>query len=134
MNRWLKGVVLGLLVVAPLAQFAVGAEAFAGERADLPAGVPADFPFPDGADLTTRTTQLSGVKQIVVSATFSKSPNVVYRQFKDYATGNGYAIAMENEESHQFTARKSARNGLVVRIADMGSIKVATVSFTVPSK
>ena len=126
-------VIASILSVAFICSPTVQAQSEAHAR--LPEAVPADFPFPPGSDLSATAMNLSGGKQVVVSCTFSNKAATVYKTFKQYAVDHGYEIAVENAAGLSFSSRNgSSSKGLGVRIADMGSIKVATVTFFVPGK
>lgn len=131
MKKWLMVSILGVVLAVPVCGWPPVAAA-ASSHEELPAGVPKDFPFPAGADLTARTMQLSGAKQVTVSCTFSGRADAAYKKFKAYAAENGYEIRMENESGRRFSAGKGAVQGLVVRVSDMGSVNLATVTFVLP--
>lgn len=104
----------------------------AAAHAGLPDVVPADFPFPADVSLDVRTQQLASGKQTVVSFSFSGDADKLYAQMRQYAVDNGYDIPIETKSSGRFTARKDIAHNFVVSIQDMGSVKVATVSFLAP--
>ena len=122
------------LLVSFLCSAFVLPSAACSEDSALPAGVPADFPFPDGADLQVATTPLTGRESTAVSFSYSGDTDELYTRFRDYVTGNGYEISMENEADRTFVSMKSPLETCKVSISEGGSVTIATVTFTTPSE
>ncbi|MRH41374.1 hypothetical protein GH741_01645 [Aquibacillus halophilus] len=96
----------------------------------LPADIPSDFPFPEGASLDVTESEVSGAKAYTVAFQFDVDPESFYEQLKEYATNNGYSIAIENDEKTRFSANSST-GGLVVDFTIMESVSIATITFTI---
>lgn len=132
-NPFLLAILCAALAV-PLAACGSDSNTTAAAHASLPDVVPADFPFPADASLDVQTQQLASGKQTVVSFSFAGDADTLYSQMRQYAVDNGYEIPVEAKSSGRFTARKDAAHNFVVNIQDMGSVKIATVSFVAPAK
>jgi len=125
-------------LIVPLAACGTGNDGSGGDSqatdratVDLPDAVPAGLPLPADADPDVTTRDLSGAKQVVVSFTTAKDAASVYGSFRQYAEDNGYVIATENQDNHRFASNSQSGDGLTVSVSDMGSVKVATVTFVI---
>lgn len=127
MKKWFFGCILCAVMIVPLA-WSLDSEA---SDSELPAGVPADAPFPEDVKLKVTTASISGAEQIVISFTFRGDAEALYGQFKEYLLDNGYSIAMEDNQ--RLTARGEGVQSCSVDIKEMGSINLATVTFVVPA-
>lgn len=118
-----------IAVVVACCWLLVPAAAF-GADDELPAAVPADLPFPDGADLDIRRTEMAAGTAYVIGFSFSRDADAVYGDFKQYAIDHGYEIGMETV-GQTFSSNRGPSAALGVRINDMGSVKMGTVTFHV---
>ncbi|MFD1038781.1 hypothetical protein ACFQ3N_10315 [Virgibacillus byunsanensis] len=98
----------------------------------LPDDIPSDFPFPNGADLEIVTNEMAGHINYVISFSLSEDLDTHYKNFMEYSTSNGFSIITEDKENYNFKSMKDSTEGLSVGISDMGSVKIATVTFTIP--
>ncbi|WP_226036617.1 hypothetical protein [Aquibacillus saliphilus] len=102
------------------------------DESTLPDEVPSDFPFPDGANLEVVTNEMAGHINYAISFSVSDEIEAHYKKYIEYATSNGYDITTEDKENYSFKSMKESTEGLGVGISDMGSVNIATVTFTVP--
>lgn len=120
----LAGIFFFAFVVTPL-------EANSG----LPDAVPDDFPFPEDADLQVQDGTSASMIRIAVAFSFKSDPDEIYSTFRNYAVENGYEISMEDESNYNFSSTKySSAESIGVRISEMGSVNIATVTFSGPNK
>lgn len=97
----------------------------------LPDAVPDDFPFPEDASLQVKDGTSGNMIRIAVSFSFESDPDRIYSTLRSYAVENGYEISTEDEPEYNFSSVDySSGDGIGVRISDMESVNIATVTFS----
>jgi len=97
---------------------------------DLPGAIPADLPFPEEGDFSVKPGQTAAGKRYVITVKFSGDADAVFKDFKDYASNNGYEISTEGDLSFGST-NPSAKKGLTVRfVAARPSFNILSVTYS----
>lgn len=124
------------VLVAVLAGIALLVCAVAPLEADssLPEAVPDDFPFPEDASLRVQDSTSASMVQIAVAFSFESDPDSVYSTFRGYVVENGYEISSEDESGNGFSSTDyGSGKSISLRISEMGSVNIATVTFAGPN-
>lgn len=109
--------------------------ALLGADSSLPEAVPDDFPFPEEASLRVQDGTSASMIQIAVAFSFESDPASIYSTFRGYVVENGYEISSEDESAHSFSSTDyGSGDSIGLRISEMGSVNIATVTFVGPNR
>lgn len=87
---------------------------------ELPDAIPADFPFPAGADPRVTTMDVAGATQYVAAFSYRGDAGALYEEIRQYAGSHGYSMGVESESERRFSATRDAGDGLGASVSDMG--------------
>lgn len=119
----LAGIALLVFAITPL-----------GADSSLPDAVPDDFPFPEEASLRVQDGTSTSMIQVVVGFSFRSEPGDIYSTFRKYVIDSGYEISSEDEAEYSFSSTDyGSGDGIGLRISEMGSVNIATVTFSGPN-